>query len=116
MGNINWQYVIYTVAALYGLYVLVSALKMKVTGEISSFLASQEEMYKCKKKKEFAEAVQGRMLMFGTVTIAYGVCNVLNELLWKNKMFAIFTLGVFLLACGLFITVLRKARAEYLGL
>lgn len=116
MENINWQYIIYAAAGLYGLYVFVSALKMKLTGEISSFLASQEELYKCKKKKEFAEAVQGRMMAFGVVGFVYGAFNIVNELLWKNKMFAIFTLGVFLLGCGLFITILRKARAEYLGL
>ena len=47
MGNFDWQYVIDGAAALYGLYVLMSALKMKATGEISSFVASPEEMNKC---------------------------------------------------------------------
>lgn len=116
MGNINWQYVIDAAAALYGLYVFLSALKMKLTGEISSFLASPEELYKCKKKKEFAAEVQGRMMAFGVIGFLFGSSNIVNELLWQNKMFYIFTLGVFLLACGLFITVLRKAREKYLGL
>ena len=51
MGNFDWQYVIDGAAALYGLYVLMSALKMKATGEISSFVASPEEMNKCKRKR-----------------------------------------------------------------
>ena len=68
MGNFDWQYVIDGAAALYGLYVLMSALKMKATGEISSFVASPEEMNKCKRKKEFAKMVSAKMIVFGLVT------------------------------------------------
>lgn len=116
MGNFNWQYVIDGAAALYGLYVFLSALKMKVTGEISSFVASPEELYKCKKKKEFAETVAARMIGFGLVTFLFGISNIINEIIWKNTMFNIVSLGIFLLACGLFIMFLRKSRAEYLGI
>lgn len=116
MGNFNWQYVIDGAAALYGLYVFLSALKMKVTGEISSFVASPEELYKCKKKKEFAKTVAVRMICFGLVTFLFGVSNIINEIFWENTMYNVVSLGVFLLACGLFIMFLRKARAEYLGI
>lgn len=115
MKNFDWQYVIDGVAAFYGLYVFLSALKMKATGEISSFVASPEEMKKCKRKKEFAGMVSAKMIVFGVVAFLFGVSNIINEILWKNVMYNIVSLGVFLLACGLFIGFLRKSRAEYLG-
>lgn len=116
MGNFDWQYVIDGAAALYGLYVLMSALKMKATGEISSFVASPEEMNKCKRKKEFAKMVSAKMIVFGLVTFLFGISNIINEIFWKNIMYNIASLGVFLLVCGLFIMFLRKSRAEYLGI
>ncbi len=116
MGNWNWQYIIDGAAALYGLYVLLSAIKMKAKEEVSSFLASPEEMFKCKDKKGFIAMVANRMIVFGVVTLLYGVCNMINEYRFHNTMFGIASLGVFLLSCGLFIGLLRKAREQYLNL
>lgn len=116
MDNINFMYVIDGTAAVYGLYVFFTAWKMKRSGEISSFIASPEEMYKCKDKKGFAEAVSDKMMLFGLIAFVFGIINIINETYWQNTMLVILVMGVFLLACGLFVMHLRKAREKYLGL
>ncbi len=116
MGDLNWQYIIDGAAALYGLYVFLSAVKMKLTGEISSFVASPEELYKCKDKQGFIRAVYGWMTAFGLITLFYGGANIVNSFLWNDPIFNLISLAVFLLACVKFIFLLHRARKKYLNL
>ncbi len=116
MEKINWQYIIDVVVALYGGYVFVTAVKMKVTGEISTFVATTEELFKCHDKKAFIEEIQGPMMAFGLLTFLFGVGNLVNELLWQNKIVSILTLGMFLALCGVFLIFLRKQRDKHLAL
>lgn len=114
MGNLDWTYLIDAVAALYGLYVLLSSLKMKFTGEISSFVASPEEMQNCTQKEEFAKKASNPMICFGILAMSYGCLNIANTLFWQNKIYDIGSLAIFLLYCVVFIIWLKKARKKYL--
>ena len=116
MGNFNWQYLIDGAAALYGLYVLMSAIKMKLTGEISSFVASPEELHKCEDKREFIKTTGNPMICFGLSTLLYGASNVANSFIWNNVIYNISSLSIFLLSCVLFILFLNKVRKKYLNL
>lgn len=114
MGNLDWTYLIDAVAAVYGLYVLMSSLKMKFTGEISSFVASPEEMQNCTDKEEFAKNASNPMICFGLLALTYGILNMLNSFFWHNKVYDMASLVIFLLYCVIFIIWLKKARKKYL--
>lgn len=116
MGNMDWTYLIDAVAALYGLYVLMSSLKMKFTGEISSFVASPEEMLRCTNKEEFAKNASNPMICFGLLAVIYGILNILNSFFWHNKMYDLGSLIIFLAYCVAFIIWLKKARKKYLNI
>ncbi len=114
MQKINWQYVIYAAAGLFGIYVFAVAVKMKITGKVSAFVASLEELRRCKDESGFVEAVSLKMMGFGLVVFCFGALSIANELWWKFVMFKVAALGVFLLVCGLFVICLRKAKETYL--
>lgn len=116
MGNFNWQYLIDGAAALYGLYVLMSAVKMKLTGEVSSFVASPEELHKCEDKPGFVKTAGNPMICFGLITLLYGTSNVANSLIWNNVFYNILSLVLFLVSCVIFILFLNKVRKKYLNL
>lgn len=114
MGKINWSYVMNGAASCFGFYVFVVAAKMKVTGKISTFLMSEEEIRRCKDKAGFLKTITCKMLVFGLLMFGFGLVSIVNEALWKNWMIKTLAFGVFLLACGLFIICLRKARDFYI--
>lgn len=116
MGRTNWQYIIDGVAAIFGLYVFISAAKMKITGEISSFVASPEEIVGCRDKKTFAQEMAVKMMAFGLLTWLFGLINFINEFLWKNKIISIVMAVLYLAGCGWFLSFQRKMRDKYLNL
>lgn len=116
MGIINWQYVIDTVAACFGLYVFVSALRMKLTGEVGAIIATPEELYKCKDKHAFIQAIYKKMMVFGFIILLFGIFDFVNERWWDNIIVRIVSFGVFLAACGIFLIQLRKERDKHLHL
>ena len=115
MKNVNWQYMINAAVALVGLYVVVAAAKMKISGKVSAFVASGEELLHCKDEPGLAKAVSLKMMGFGMGMLCFGILNIANEILWKNVMLKIVALGAFMLICGLFLICLRKAREAYLS-
>lgn len=114
MGDLNWGYLIDGAAAVYGLYMLLSALKMKVSGTLSSFVASPEELNQCTDISGLIKRVWIPMTVFGLLTLAYGVTNIINALVWNHTMYELASLLVFLAACILFILYLQRARKKYL--
>lgn len=114
MKEVNWNLIIDIVIALYGIYIVFAALNMKKSGWISSLVATQEELYHCKKKKEFIKELIKPMCYSGVASILCGGCSIVNELLLHNIPLRILFVGIFLLFTGLFLVRLRKMREKYI--
>ena len=73
------------VVALFGAYMIGSALHMKKSGRINSMVLAQEELKKVKDTKGFIEFLYWREMLFGALVLIVGVLGVLNETDWKSK-------------------------------
>ena len=67
------------VVALFGAYMIWSALQMKKSGKINSMVLAQEELKKVKDTKGFIEFLYWREMLFGALVLIVGVLGVLNE-------------------------------------
>ncbi len=67
------------VVALFGAYMIWSALQMKKSGRINSMVLAQEELKKVKDTKGFIEFLYWREMLFGALVLIVGVLGVLNE-------------------------------------
>ena len=67
------------VVALFGAYMIGSALHMKKSGRINSMVLAQEELKKVKDTKGFIEFLYWREMLFGALVLIVGFLGVLNE-------------------------------------
>ena len=91
------------VVALFGAYMIGSALHMKKSGRINSMVLAQEELKKVKDTKGFIDFLYWREMLFGALVLIVGVLGVLNE-------------TIFLAAFIWFQNSLAKAREKFLHL
>ena len=77
------------VVALFGAYMIWSALQMKKSGKINSMVLAQEELKKVKDTKGFIEFLYWREMLFGALGLIVGVLGVLNETVirihWRKR-------------------------------
>ena len=67
------------VIAIFGVYMIGAALKMKKTGKISSAVITAEEIARCRKTKEFIAFIYWKEAVFGALIIAVGVLGIIND-------------------------------------
>ena len=96
------------VVALFGAYMIGSALHMKKSGRINSMVLAQEEL-----KKEF---LYWREMLFGALVLIVGVLGVLNETVMPIGKASILEVIIFLAAFIWFQNSLAKAREKFLHL
>ena len=94
------------VVALFGAYMIWSALQMKKSGKINSMVLAQEELKKVKDTKGFIEFLYWREMLFGALVLIVGVLGVLS----------ILEVIIFLAAFIWFQNSLAKAREKFLHL
>jgi hypothetical protein len=87
---------------------------MKKKGEISAFIISLEDLEKCRNKKGFINETANSMLVFGIITLLYGIFGIANSFLsafgWGYEVLGI---SAFLIVYGWFSKELRKGIQKY---
>ena len=104
------------VVALFGAYMIGSALHMKKSGRINSMVLAQEELKKVKDTKGFIEFLYWREMLFGALVLIVGVLGVLNETVMPIGKASILEVIIFLAAFISFQNSLAKAREKFLRL
>ena len=99
------------VVALFGAYMIGSALHMKKSGRINSMVLAQEEL-----KKGFIDFLYWREMLFGALVLIVGVLGVLNETVMPIGKASILEVIIFLAAFIWFQNSLAKAREKFLHL
>ena len=95
------------VVALFGAYMIGSALHMKKSGRINSMVLAQEEL------KKF---LYWREMLFGALVLIVGFLGVLNETVMPIGKASILEVIIFLAAFIWFQNSLAKAREKFLHL
>lgn len=103
------------VVALFGAYMIWSALQMKKSGKINSMVLAQEEL-KSERYKGFIEFLYWREMLFGALVLIVGVLGVLNETVMPIGKASILEVIIFLAAFIWFQNSLAKAREKFLHL
>ena len=101
------------VIAIFGVYMIGAALKMKKTGKISSAVITAE-IARCRKTKEFIAFIYWKEAVFGALIIAVGVLGIINDKVVSLGAFNVVELLIFLAAFLWFQSQLRKAREQFL--
>ena len=104
------------VVALFGAYMIGSALHMKKSGRINSMVLAQEELKKVKDTKGFIEFLYWREMLFGALVLIVGVLGVLNETVMPIGKASILEVIIFLAAFISFQNSLAKSREKFLHL
>ena len=86
------------VIAIFGVYMIGAALKMKKTGKISSAVITAEEIARCRKTKEFIAFIYWKEAVFGALIIAVGVLGIINDKVVSLGAFNVVELLIFLAA------------------
>lgn len=86
------------VIAIFGVYMIAAALKMKKTGKISSAVITAEEIARCRKTKEFIAFIYWKEAVFGALIIAVGVLGIINDKVVSLGAFNVVELLIFLAA------------------
>ena len=104
------------VVALFGAYMIGSALHMKKSGRVNSMVLAQEELKKVKDTKGFIEFLYWREMLFGALVLIVGFLGVLNETVMPIGKASILEVIIFLAAFIWFQNSLAKAREKFLHL
>ena len=104
------------VVALFGAYMIGSALHMKKSGRINSMVLAQEELKKVKDTKGFIDFLYWREMLFGALVLIVGFLGVLNETVMPIGKASILEVIIFLAAFIRFQNTLAKAREKFLHL
>ena len=104
------------VVALFGAYMIGSALHMKKSGRINSMVLAQEELKKVKDTKGFIEFLYWREMLFGALVLIVGFLGVLNETVMPIGKASILEVIIFLAAFIWLQNSYAKAREKFLHL
>lgn len=102
------------VIAIFGIYMVGAALRMKKTGEISSAVITAEEIAKCRKKKEFIAFIYWKEAAFGGLITLVGILGFINDRIVSLGSFNVIEMLIFLAAFLWFQMELRKARERFI--
>ena len=102
------------VIAIFGVYMIGAALKMKKTGKISSAVITAEKVATCRKAKQIIAFIYWKEAVFGALIIAVGVLGIINDKVVSLGAFNVVELLIFLAAFLWFQSQLRKAREQFL--
>lgn len=99
----------------FGIYMLVSAMKMKKKNEINTMILTEEEMVKCQHKTELADFLYWREAVLGGVFVLSGAVRLLDKFVLKiGGMLDMIPVVILLLVAFWFLKCLQTARAKFL--
>lgn len=103
------------IAAL-GIYLIVSAVKMKKTGEIDTLILTPEEIERCRQKDELAEFLYWREMAIGIIFVLFGFIRLLDTFVLKiGGILDVLLMIVLIMAILWFYKSLQTARTEFLS-
>lgn len=103
------------VILVFGVYLLITGIKMEKTKLIGSLILTEDEVKKCEHKEAFAEFLAWREVLMGIVFVLFGVIRLLDKFVLKIGGLLDITLMIVLLVIALwFFKSLQVARAKYL--
>lgn len=103
------------ICMIFGIYLLISAVKMKKTNEIGSIILTEEEKKQCHKKEALAQFMYGREVILGWVFLVFGTVRILDLLVLKIGGILDVALMVILIVTALwFLRELQTAREKFL--
>lgn len=97
-----------------GLYIVFNALRMKTKDIIPSILLTPKELKYCRDQYGFIDYMFPFTLVFGFVCIAFGVVNILGDLVFSfSPLVTGISIVVLLVVWFLFSQFLRKAKTRF---
>ena len=116
MGNYDslWGFIGILVLAC-GIYAVYSYIKMKKDGEINaSLLLGKDYMYKkCKDKEGYIRKAGPALLVFGLVSLAYGVVDVIHCYVHPMKAADVAGMIIFFIVLVWFAVYTARLRRRY---
>ena len=98
-----------------GIYFVFSAIKMKRTKEIGTFILTEEEVQKCREKEALAAFFYWREGIMGGVFLLFGIVRLLDKFIFKiGGVLDIALMLILLLTALWFFKGLQTARARFL--
>lgn len=103
------------VIAFVGIYIGISALKMKKSGQVSDLVVPPEEIKKCKDPKGYVNGIAPYMYFFSIVSFIAGVVGILGDtkVLVTGRLWSYAELGTFLIAFAVFVYGMRKVKEKF---
>lgn len=102
------------VIGVLGIYLIYIAAQMKKKGEISNVLVNPEEITKCRDKKGFIDYIYNRVMIFGAVSMIFGVLGGINDCLYSfGKFYEVASATVYVLSWLWFTYQFRKGKEQY---
>lgn len=98
----------------YGLYGVLSAIRMKKTGIPSTILVSKEELPKIKNPQKFCQKMYQPTVVFGCMACVFGGIEVVNQYVIKRAFVDILGVVCFLIVCAWYVKEMRRAKEEHL--
>ena len=93
-----------------GIYLAVSAAKMKKSGQISDLVVPKEEIKKCKDPEAYIRGITPWLYGFAAVAVVVGAIGILcdTKVIWTYV-----ELGAFLAALFAFVSGMRKMKDKF---
>ena len=113
--KMNIMLLFHIIVTAVGGYMAAAGMKMKETGEISPLLLAEEELKKCKNKKNFISFIYWKEVVLGAVMSVVGLLGLVNELVMELGKLKYVELLVFLAVFFWFWRELGAARDKYLS-
>lgn len=117
MKDFNTILLVAAVVIVLGICCLVSSIRMKKTGKISSLIATEEELKKCKRKNDLIEELYMPFCGMGIICIFFGIFSIVDQCFFEFPVvIKLFTTLIFVCSCATMVSRQRKAREKYLKL
>ncbi len=110
----NYILIFDVIIAALGIYLVFSAWKMKITGEISTLIINSLEISRCKDKESFIASIYSQTIIFGMVSLIFGLLGCINDTVYAlGSVFDIGGVVVFIVAWLWFTREVRKKKEQF---
>ena len=98
-----------------GIYLAVSAAKMKKSGQISDLVVPKEEIKKCKDPEAYIRGITPWLYGFAAVAVVVGAIGILcdTKVITLGSISTYVELGAFLAALFAFVSGMRKIKDKF---
>lgn len=114
MTNADMMIVFDVIMLILGGYIVMAVIKMKKEKSVPSLFVASEEMIRCKNAEGFAAYLYPRGLVFGLVSILFGVEGICNDLIFSlGQVVNVIMILLFIAVWVWFSAQLRKGKERF---